>query len=314
MKLDDFLSGKQSVQISGHVRPDGDCVGSVLGVYNYIREYFPQIRTAAYLESVPDTFRFLKNADEIRTAPADPDACDLFIALDCGDKQRLGDFAGLYDQAKETLCIDHHMSNREFAEHNFVDPKASSACELVFRLLDADKISRDVAECLYTGIVTDTGVFQYSSTSSETMRVGGVLMDKGINYPDIVDRVFYRKTFGQLKAEGFAFTGAKKIFGGKAIYAVFAAEDMRRLGLSGEDLEGIVSELRSVDGVEASVFLHETPEGSWKLSMRSASYADVAAVAMKFGGGGHVRAAGATLEGSRDEVLSAVLDELEKII
>ena len=129
INFEDKLKGINSVAISGHVRPDGDCVGSTMAVYNYIATHHPEITVDIYLESIPNVFRFLKNTDKIQETAEDK-VYDLFIALDCGDKERLGTNAKYFDLAKHTLCIDHHASNQSFAEDNYIIPDASSTCEL----------------------------------------------------------------------------------------------------------------------------------------------------------------------------------------
>ena len=174
IKLDEKLRGITSVGISGHIRPDGDCVGSTMAVYNYIVTYHPEIEVDIYLESIPNVFHFIKNTDQIKVTGEDK-VYDLFIVLDCGDKERLGSNAKYYEMAKHTLCIDHHASNQAFAEENYIIPDASSTCELVFNIMDTNKITKEIAECLYTGIVHDTGVFQYSCTSAQTMNIVGIL-------------------------------------------------------------------------------------------------------------------------------------------
>ena len=172
-KLDEILAGKKSVGLAGHVRPDGDCVGSTLGVYNYIRKYYPDVDVRLYLEPIPNIFKFLNFSSEIRSDYEESVVFDLFIAMDCGDEKRLGNAARYFQEAKHTACIDHHVSNQSFAEENYIFPDASSTCELICELLDTEKITKEIAECLYTGMVTDTGVFQYSCTSSSTMNMAG---------------------------------------------------------------------------------------------------------------------------------------------
>ena len=206
INLDSILREKNSVGIAGHVRPDGDCVGSTLAMYNYIRKYFPNIDVKLYLEPIPNIFKFLKNSENICNDCVEENQFDLFISLDCGDTGRLGTAAKYFEGAKETLCIDHHISNCAFADNNYIEPHASSTCELIFELIGKDKIDKEIAECLYTGMVHDTGVFQYSCTSAKTMAIAGILMDKGIDYPKIVDDTFYTKTFNQNKILGFAYT------------------------------------------------------------------------------------------------------------
>ena len=172
--LGDILKGKRRAALGGHVRPDGDCVGSCLGLYMYLKEQYPEIETDVYLENVPEAFRMISCTDEVKTQAVEDDVYDLFICLDCGDSGRLGFAEKLFENAKKTVCIDHHVSNGAFADWNYIEPDASSTSELVYKLLDREKISRRTAEALYMGIAHDTGVFQYSCTSPETMEIGEV--------------------------------------------------------------------------------------------------------------------------------------------
>ena len=213
-KLDEILAGKKSVGLAGHVRPDGDCVGSTLGVYNYIRKYYPDVDVRLYLEPIPNIFKFLNFSSEIRSDYEESVVFDLFIAMDCGDEKRLGNAARYFQEAKHTACIDHHVSNQSFAEENYIFPDASSTCELICELLDTEKITKEIAECLYTGMVTDTGVFQYSCTSSSTMNMAGMLMDKGIDFTKIVDEAFNQKTYNQNRAMGQALLSSRLRLGG----------------------------------------------------------------------------------------------------
>ena len=166
MKLDEIIKDKKLIGIAGHVRPDGDCAGSTLAVYNYIKDNYPDKDVRLYLEPIPNIFKFMKRADQIRSDYVDDDVFDLFIALDCGDLVSLVFFFIFFVNAISTLCIDHHASNSSFADVNYIFPDASSTCELVFELIDRTKLKKDIAECLYTGMVHDTGVFQFSCTAS----------------------------------------------------------------------------------------------------------------------------------------------------
>ena len=147
--LTEILKGKRSVALSGHIRPDGDCVGSCMGLYLYLKENFPQIKTDVYLEPVADCYTIVQGTEEIRHEIEAGAEYDLFICLDCGDEQRLGPFAPLLRQAAHTVCIDHHVSNDAFAELNYIRPEASSTSELVYTLLEDEKISKACAEALY---------------------------------------------------------------------------------------------------------------------------------------------------------------------
>ena len=311
IKLEEKLRGIHSVGISGHIRPDGDCVGSTMAVYNYIVTYHPEIEVDIYLETIPNVFHFLKNTDKIQATSADKQY-DLFIVLDCGDKERLGTNVKYYDLAEHTLCIDHHASNQAFAEENYIIPDASSTCELVYNMMDVDKITKEIAECLYTGIVHDTGVFQYSCTSAKTMNVVGVLMEKGINYPKIVDDTFYTKTYDQNRILGYALLNSRLYLDGKVILTYLTKQDMQEFHCTPKELDGIVNQLRVTKDTVVAVFLYESEDGSFKASFRVNGEFNVAEIALVFGGGGHVKAAGCNIYAPIDEVICRILAEIEK--
>jgi phosphoesterase RecJ-like protein len=308
-KIDALLEQVQTAAIAGHTKPDGDCTGSCLALYNYIKDNYPDIRVRLYLEPIPNLFRFLQRSEEIVSTCTD-EVYDLFFALDCGDEGRLGEFSRCFETAKQTVCIDHHISNRSFAQFNHIVPTASSTSELIFGLLDEEKITKEIAECLYTGIIHDTGVFQYSCTSSRTMEIAGILMDKGIDYPTIVDKTFFERTFEQNQILGTALLKAKLHFDGRCITSIITAKDMQDCHALPKHLEGIVSQLRSTRGVHAAILIYETEKGDQKVSMRSDGAVDVAAICVKHGGGGHVRAAGATMDGDPEKLVELLLADV----
>lgn len=312
IRFEDKLNGVKTVGISGHVRPDGDCVGSTLAVYNYITTYYPNVQVELFLESIPDVFLFLKNADKIKHEYNEDKVFDLFIVLDCGDEGRLGPFAKYYNAARHTLCIDHHVSNQSFAEDNFIIPDVSSTCELVFDMLDTDKITKEIAECLYTGMVHDTGVFQYSCTSAKTMNNAGILMEKGIDYPKIVTDTFYLKTYDQNRILGYALLNSKLYLEGKVILTYLTKENLAEFHCTTKELDGIVNQLRITKGTEVAVFLYESEDGSFKASFRVSGDVNVAEIAQSFGGGGHVKAAGCNIYGNIEDVINRILEEIKK--
>lgn len=312
INIEEKLTGIQSVGIAGHVRPDGDCVGSTLAVYNYIRMYVPQIDVRLYLEPIPNIFRFLNYSGEIRNVYTDKMDFDLFIALDCGDIERLGNAAKYFEHAAHTLCIDHHVSNQAFADDNYIFPDASSTCELVFELMDNEKITKEIAECLYTGIVHDTGVFQYSCTSSKTMQAAGILMDKGIDFSRIIDETFYTKTYCQNRVMGQVLLDSRLYLDEKVIIGTLTREQMEEFKVLPKHLEGIVSQLRVTKDTKLAVFLYENEDGTFKVSFRVNGDFNAAELAMHFGGGGHVKAAGCTMGTCLEENIDKLLQEIAK--
>ena len=307
-----FLTGVKTVAIAGHVRPDGDCVGSCLATYNYIKQCYPGIEVTLYLEPIPNIFRFLAGVDEIVNSCEEDKIYDLFIAQDCGDAARLGAAAKYFEKAAKTICVDHHISNHSFADENYIFPHASSTSELVFTLIGKENITKEIAECIYVGIVHDTGVFQYSCTSAKTMEIAGILMEMGIDYSRIVDKTFYEKTFEQNQILGKALVKSERCLNDKMITSVITAEEMKAYHVLPKHLDGIVNQLRVTKGVEVAVFLYETEDGAYKVSTRSNGLVDVAEIAAGFGGGGHARAAGFSMEGSSEDIIARIKEEIKK--
>ena len=311
MILSDILKDVKSVGITGHIRPDGDCTGSVLALYNYIVENMPETDIDLYLEQPGSEFYYLKNIDKIKNTPEDK-KYDVFFVLDCSSLDRIEPFISCFNNASKTVCIDHHVSNTGFTDLSKIEPQASSACEVLYGTMDADKISRNVAECIYTGIIHDTGVFKYSCTSKKTMEIAGEMMEKGIDYSDIIDNTFYKKTYVQNQILGRALLESVLFYDGKCIFTTVTTDEMEFYGVTGRELGGIVEQLRLTDGVEVAIFLYQTGEEEYKVSLRSKKKIDVAAIATQFGGGGHVRAAGYTAKGSVYQIINSIGELIEK--
>ena len=233
--LEQMLEGTGSVAILGHIRPDGDCLGSALGLYNYLRLNYPAVRAAVYLEEASCKFGYLQGFDEIRHQ-ADEEVYGLCVCLDCGDLGRLGGFAGILESAGKSLCLDHHVTNTRFADTNLVEDGASSTCEVLYGQLDSRKIDRTVAECLYTGIIHDTGVFKYSCTSGTTMEIAGKLMAKGIDFGSIIDNSFYKKTYIQNQILGRALLESITFFDGRCIFSAIRQNEMDFYGVDSKDM------------------------------------------------------------------------------
>ena len=312
IRLKNELANVKTVAISGHIRPDGDCIGSCLGVWNYLRDNYPEIQADVYLEQIVPKFRFLNGAELVKTDCDEDKVYDLFISLDASDKERLGAAVRYLDTAKHTVCIDHHVTTPGFADVNWVVADASSASELAWETMEEEKISRHTAEALYMGIVHDTGVFQYSNTSPKTMQIAGSLIAKGIDFSRIVDETFYKKTYIQNQILGRALVESILLLDGRVIVGRIREKDMDFYGAIPADLDGIVSQLRVTDGVEVAIFLYETGNHQYKVSLRSNGPVDVSAVCAYFGGGGHVKAAGCTMHGTFYDVVNNLTLHIEK--
>lgn len=309
--LTDVLKDKRTVVILGHVNPDGDCIGSCLGMYNYLTENFADLEVSVYLEPMGVKFGYLKGYDQVKNQYEPEKSFDLCITLDASDVPRLGGFAPYLESAGDSLCIDHHITNKGLANVNVIESKASSACEVLYGLLDEDKISRAAAECLYTGIAHDTGVFKYSCTSRKTMEIAGRLIDMGIDFPRIVDNSFYMRTYGQTRVHGQAMLDSVLFMDGRCIYTVVTQEQLKENGCTVKSTDGIVDHLRVVKGVECAILLYETGNPSeYKVSLRTNTDLDLSRIAAAFGGGGHVKAAGCTITGTVEEIIAGLTEQI----
>jgi phosphoesterase RecJ-like protein len=301
--LEQMLEQTGSVVILGHVRPDGDCLGSALGLYHYIQTNYPAVRAAVYLEESSPKFGYLTGYDAI-LHETDEERYELCICLDCGDEERLGAFGVYLANASKSLCLDHHITNTRFCEVNLVSENASSTCEILFEQLDEEKIDKAAAECLYTGLIHDTGVFKYSCTSARTMEIAGKLMAKGIDFGSIIDNSFYKKTYVQNQILGRALLESITFLDGKCIFSALRQSEMEFYGVNGKDMDGIIDQLRLTEGVEVAIFMYQTGPQEFKVSLRSQNAVDVSRIASYFGGGGHVRAAGCTMSGRIHDVVN----------
>ena len=312
--ISEVLEGVKTIGIGGHVRPDGDCVGSCMALYLYIRTYFPDVDVSVYLDHPKPIFGHIDHIDDIKTEVEEGREFDLFITCDVSARDRLAVAGDAFDHAAKTVCIDHHVSNPGFADVNYIRGEVSSCCEVLYGLLDPDKVNRPIATAVYTGMIHDTGVFQYSSTSPDTMRIAGELMKQEIPFSKIIDESFYEKTYLQLQVMGRVLAESILLQNGKCTVGYLRRRDMEFYGVEGSDLDGIVSQLRVTKDVEAAVFLYQTDEENYKVSTRSASYVDVAKIAAKYGGGGHVRAAGFSVAGDPEKRLNEIIEDIREQI
>lgn len=232
--------------------------------------------------------------------------------MDSSDRERLGEFAVYLDRAQASLCLDHHVTNTGYGECSVVEAGASSTCEVLFGQMDEKYIDKSVAECLYTGIVHDTGVFKFSCTSPKTMEIAGRLMGKGVDFGNIIDDSFYRKTYIQNQILGRALLESITFLDGRCIFSAIRQNEMKFYGVDGKDMDGIIDQLRLTEGVEVAIFMYQTGASEYKVSLRSQNIVDVSRVASFFGGGGHVRAAGCTMSGSIHDVINNLSLHIEK--
>lgn len=311
MKIIDELKEAKIIAIGGHVRPDGDCVGSVMALYLYLKKAMPDVCVDIYLEQPADIFRCIKDIDKISQDFNTDTVYDVFLALDC-NAERLGDAEPVFQRALKKINIDHHISNSGCGDINIIEPDRSSTCELLYGLFDKDKIDEEIAKALYIGIIHDTGVFRYSNTSPETLCLAAELIKFGFDFPKLIDETFYEKTYVQSQIMGRAVLESIRFLDGKCIVSMVDRKMMDFYQVGPSDLDGIVNQLRIVKGVECAIFMYEVRPMEYKVSMRSNGLVDVAAIAMKFGGGGHIRAAGCNMKGTYHDSINNLAVHIEE--
>lgn len=313
--MNDFMKavqGATTIAIAGHMRPDGDCVGACMGLYGYIKSNYLDKRVTVFLEEFPDSFDYLRDEQAFVKVLGPGEAYDLFVSLDCGDEDRLGDALPVMKRAKRVCCVDHHITNTNFADENYVFPDCCSTSHILYNFMEDDKINYETACALYTGIIHDTGVFKHSCTTSETMRVAGKLMDKGIPFGKIIDGSFYMKSYKQLQIMGRCLLESVRILDGRCIFSVVRKQVLDFYEAKPSDLDGVIDQMRTTEGIEVAILLDEREPGEYKVSMRSNDLVDVSVIAKFFGGGGHVKAAGCTIEGAAFDVINNLTLHIEK--
>ncbi len=297
MKIIDEVRNAASIAVGGHIRPDGDCVGSVMGLYLYLKKELPGTEIDVYLERPADIFDCISHIEDIKSEFNANIVYDVFIALDCAD-DRLGDTRPLFERARKKINIDHHISNPGCGDVRIVEPERSSTAELLYDLMVPEAVDREIATALYIGIIHDTGVLRYSNTSPRTLQVTAELIKYGFDFPDIIEKTFYEKSYVQTQIMGRAVLESVRFMNNRCIVSMVSRRMMEFYQVTPKDLDGIVNQLQAVKGVDCAIFMYETGTLEYKVSMRSNGRVDVALVAMKFGGGGHVRAAGCTMNGT----------------
>ena len=301
----------KSIVISGHVRPDGDCIGSCMAMYLYLKKALVDTEITVCLEKPADIFNCIKDIEKIDSSFS-AKTPDVFIALDC-ESTRLGEAEALFEKAKKRINIDHHVSNKlGCGDVNYVVQGISSTAELVYELIDKSYMDEELAKAIYIGIIHDTGIFKYSNTSPKTMRIAADLLEYEFDFPAIIDETFYEKTYVQNQLLGRALLESIMFMDGKCIVSAINQKILSFYNAKPEDLDGIINQLRIIKGVECAIFMYETGNQEYKVSLRSCNYIDVSKVASYFGGGGHVRAAGCNMSGTFHDVVNNISKQIER--
>lgn len=322
-----ILNDNNNILISGHQSPDGDCIGSQLGLYYYLR-YLGKDVYMINCDPVPENLMFLKGCDELRVY--NPDTHDtlfldagLIIITDVNETSRTGAQGDIILKSKaKKLVIDHHIDPDEFADYYYIDTEASSTGQLIWRIIDTDDKYNpgiETAEALYAAIMTDTGSFRFPRTNAEVHRSIASLIEIGVKPEDMYDNIYNTNSYSAFRLTGLAMSKLELHFNGLLGIISLKSEDFTSTGAEQADTENIVERILSVKGVKIGIFIREAPgSGFLRVSLRSKDVYSVRDIAAKFNGGGHFHAAGARLYGADidsgiEMILKAASDMIKSV-
>lgn len=299
----EFLRNNDNFYILTHASPDGDTVGSGFGLCYMLRKIGKKANVLCS-DDFPKRYDFMyKEYAPMKFSP------DTIVAVDVADKKLLGNNLSQYSYFVD-LCIDHHISNTGYAKRTLVEPDAAAACQIIYQLAARTGLAefdRNIAQCLYTGIATDTGCFKFDCTSPETHIAAAELMRYDIPAGKINRRMFDEKSKGRMKVEQYVINTMEYYLDDKCSISAVTLEEMEKEGLKQEDLEGIAGISTMLESIEVGIVIRQKDTNKFKVSMRSTGDVDVSEICKKFDGGGHVKAAGCTLEGDLNEIKRKLL-------
>ena len=305
-----------SIGVSSHLRPDADALGSTIAFALWLKALGKDV-TAWNEEATPKKFRYLPGHEIVELPPATPKKIDLFVSLDTSVQNRIGTVAQAIAPGTRWINIDHHVSNEKYADINYIDPASPATGQILFEFLRhaGAEITPAIATNLFAAISTDTGSFQYAGTNELTFRAAAELVTLGVDVAGLSRSMYDSQPRRRFELLRFALERAEFSCEDRvATFSLFLA-DVERLAVLPEDNEGIIDQLRAVEGVEAAVFFEELPDGLVRVSARSKNPAvDVCKICQIFKGGGHPMASGARVRGSVEEVKANFLEALYREI
>lgn len=309
------INASSKIIVTSHINPDGDNIGSALALCLALKKLGKE---AVFVldDNVPELYKFLEGAKEVqKPASFFNHGFDLVISMDCGDFERLGKVRDL-TEGIQLINIDHHISNTNFGFINLVESDAAATAEIAYKLIKTMGIfiDKDIAQCIYTGIVTDTGQFQYTNTTEETHVIAAELIIAGVNPSDIFFRIYQNNPKEKVLLIKEVLKSLDFHFNDKVSCITLSKAQIDNISKDELDTEGLVNLARDIESVEVAVFLKEKKSNEIKASLRSKSIVDVSAIAKVFGGGGHIRASGCGISGTLEQAKEIILLEIEKAL
>src|SRR5918912_1326601 len=308
----EVIEAKRRFAITSHIRPDGDSLGSSLGLYWLLRSLDQEVEVIMR-DAAPHAYEKLPGAGEVRVTPSVDRPYDAVFVIECSDITR----PGLVDLEKQMVVnIDHHSTTALFGQINWIDSTASAVGEMIYNLCKATgvRVTREIAECVYTALITDTGSFHYSNTSDRTFKVASELVRAGVKPAKISQAVFSNYPWSKIELLSQVLATARRDESGRVAWMRQTLEMQERAGAADEDGDGFVNYPLTVGEVEAVALLKECAPGGYRTNLRSKGDVNVAKVAEKFGGGGHRNAAGCTLRGDLEEAEQTIVRLLQDAV
>ena len=316
MKINDIVNRIKlfkKIAITFHTSPDGDALGSALALLIGLRKLNKDVCIVSK-EAIPQTFLFLPCSNEINGETIEPSiGTDCLIVLDCGNFKRINSNLSMQNRKFELINIDHHLSNDLYGDLNYVDTSASAASEIVFEVLKLlnVELDKEIATCLYTALITDTGSFRHSSTTAVTHAIAGEIISAGIDFSNIHRLIFENKKFEKIKFYGEVIGSMTCELNSKVCIMYISKEMLEKYNSVSSDTSDVITFGASIDTVEVTILVKQAENGV-KVSLRSKSLVDVSKIAEVFNGGGHIRAAGFFTEANFDDTRVKLLEILEK--
>lgn len=312
-----FVEEHDNFLVVSHVQPDGDAVSSTV-VVGWLLSCLGKQFTLVNEGPIPKRMQYLTLSGDIINLLEDGGKREYqhIICVDCADFKRVGLVKDWMAESASMLNIDHHPTNDRYGTVNVVKDDAAATAEVLFDWINLFDVewTKEAAEAIYTGLLTDTGGFRYSSTSPKVMEIASRLLELGVKGPDLAETLLEEVTLPQVKVLGLALSTLELEEDGRIAHVYVTPEHMIQAGAENEDLEGIVNYPRNIQGVEVGIFFKVIDDHAVKASLRSAGRIDVAAVAQHFGGGGHIKAAGCCMEGSLEQVKQQVVSYIKELL
>jgi bifunctional oligoribonuclease and PAP phosphatase NrnA len=322
-QIAELIIASDSFLITVHESADGDAVGSMLALGKVLEMLNKELLLYSP-DPIPAKLRFLEGSNKItsNTEEIEDRKFDLMIMLDCGDRQRSGDYISNFRSYKSLINIDHHVSNDAFGNLNLIDPKVSSTAEHVYTIITEimqakfpdKKLSKDIASSLLAALYDDTGGMRYISTTSKTLRIAAELVDAGANCADISENLFFSVSREKMELTSRVLASLRFENKGKIAYLIMKLDDLDATGAYSEDSEGLIDFPRAIEGVEVAFLIKEIGPDRYKISFRSRGKVDVNEFCSRFGGGGHKVASGCTICGSLDNVIDKIVLPLKEML